>query len=120
MKNNERKLVQNWFMNNLKEEEINEYNIWFNDLLLKSKSNFNNIKQSKLNLSINNNHKIVIATIAFGMGVDKNNIRNVIHYNIPKSLEGQIQEIGRSGRDNNQSECILLGCLDDIPNLKSF
>ncbi len=63
---------------------------------------------------------IVVATIAFGMGVDKANIRYVYHYNLPKSLENYAQEIGRAGRDSNPSICQMLVCLDDMNVLENF
>ena len=63
---------------------------------------------------------IVIATIAFGMGVDKANIRAVYHYNLPKSLENYAQEIGRAGRDNQTSVCHTLACADDLTLLENF
>ncbi len=63
---------------------------------------------------------IVVATIAFGMGVDKANIRAVYHYNLPKSLENYSQEIGRAGRDGQPSICQMLVCPDDLNVLENF
>jgi ATP-dependent DNA helicase RecQ len=63
---------------------------------------------------------IVVATIAFGMGVDKADIRAVYHYNPPKSLENYAQEIGRAGRDGKPSRCLILYCSSDLPVLENF
>jgi ATP-dependent DNA helicase RecQ len=63
---------------------------------------------------------IVVATIAFGMGVDKANIRYVYHYNLPKSLENYSQEIGRAGRDGQKSTCEMFACPDDLCSLENF
>ncbi|HEY4346066.1 MAG TPA: RecQ family ATP-dependent DNA helicase [Gaiellaceae bacterium] len=63
---------------------------------------------------------VVVATIAFGMGIDKADVRYVYHLNLPKGLESYSQEIGRAGRDGEPSICELFACPDDIPTLENF
>ncbi len=69
---------------------------------------------------MNGRVEVVVATIAFGMGIDKADIRGVYHFNLPKTLENYQQEIGRAGRDGKSARCEMLACKDDLTVLRNF
>ncbi|HET8885097.1 MAG TPA: RecQ family ATP-dependent DNA helicase [Salinimicrobium sp.] len=79
----------------------------------------NSEKEHKLKQWILEEKRVMVATNAFGMGIDKSNVRCIIHYNLPESLESYFQEAGRAGRDEKEAAAIIITNASDIPRLKN-
>ncbi len=78
------------------------------------------VRQSIQHEFMSGGQGIIVATIAFGMGIDKSDIRFVVHYDLPKSIENYAQEIGRAGRDGGESDCLVLANGDNLSTLENF